>query len=134
MRDVRGSALATGLPLAAQLDPEDAQVISYFPQLADGGDASQQWSTALTFVNPHGWIPAAATAWFYGNDGKPLMLDLGAGPVSTFLSSPVPPQGMVSYKTTRAVTAHAGWLGHGCVHASAGGCGPIQLLHKWCAA
>ena len=61
-----GILLASGLPLSAQLDPEDAQVISYFPQLADGGGAAQQWTTALTFVNAHASIPAMATALIFG--------------------------------------------------------------------
>ena len=45
--------LAAGLPLMAQFDPEGAQVISYFPQLADGGSDAQRWTTSLTLVNSH---------------------------------------------------------------------------------
>jgi hypothetical protein len=104
-----GVLLASGLPLTAQLDPENAQVMSYFPQLADGGAASQQWTTALTFVNPHGWLSSNATAYFYKDDGKPLPLDFGAGPASSFKFT-VGPQATVTYNTTgQSVATQVGW-------------------------
>jgi len=42
--------LVTGLPLMAQLDPEGAHVISYFPQMVDGGSDAQRSTTTLTLV------------------------------------------------------------------------------------
>ena len=49
--------LATGLIqpslLEAQFDPIGDQVISYFPQIADGGAPAQKWTTSFTFSNPH---------------------------------------------------------------------------------
>jgi|SRR5579864_2295688 len=72
--------LAAPALLLAQFDTDGAQVISYFPQLADGGGANQQWVTTLTFVNPHSSRQANGTVNLFGNDGKPLFLDFGTGP------------------------------------------------------
>jgi hypothetical protein len=93
----------------AQFDPEGAQVISYFPHLADGGPRGQQWTTSLTFVNPHLTLPANATAYLYGDGGSPLSLNFGAGAVSTFTFT-VPPQGTVTFTSTAAsATTVTGW-------------------------
>jgi Peptidase family M48 len=89
---------AAGLPLMAQFDPEGAQVISYFPQLADGGSAAQQWSTSLTLVNSHSSSTAFAVVNLYGDDGSPLDLDFGNGAVSTF-NVMIPAQGSVTYRS-----------------------------------
>src|SRR5207249_10620644 len=95
--------------LYGQFDPEGAQVISYFPQLADGGPPNQQRITSLTFVNSHQSDPAAGTVHIYGNNGGPLALDFGGGAVSSF-SFTVPPQGTVAFKTTGASPATlTGW-------------------------
>ena len=87
--------------LNAQFDPEGAQVISYFPHLADGGPAAQKWLTSLTFVNPHSSFTTAGTAYFFGNDGKPLALDFGKGAAPSF-SFTIPAQGSVTFTTTGA--------------------------------
>src|SRR5260370_15210592 len=95
--------------VCAQFDPEGAQVISYFPHLADGGAPSQKWTTTLTFVNPHGSISANALLVLYGDDGSPLAIDFGAGAASRFTFT-VPPQGTVTFTSTAASPATiTGW-------------------------
>ena len=95
----------------AQFDTEDAQVISYLPQLADGGPASQQWITSFTFVNPHETYSVAVAVFLYANNGGALLLDFGAGPVSTFTVT-IPPQGTVVFTsrgTSSVTTVTTGW-------------------------
>src|SRR5579885_3682721 len=92
---------AAGLPLMAQIEPQGSQVISYFPQFVDGGTASQRWTTSLTLVNPDPAVPTSAIVNLYGNDGKPLALDFGAGTVSSFNVN-IPPLGVITYKSTGA--------------------------------
>lgn len=94
-----GLVFLTCSPLLAQFDTEGAQVISYFPHLADGGPPSQKWTTSLTFVNPHGSIAANALLALYGDDGGPLALDFGGGAASKFTFT-VPPQGTVTFTST----------------------------------
>lgn len=94
-----------------QFDPQGAQVLSYLPQLADGGPASQQWITSLTFVNPHGTYPAGGIVSLYTNDGGPLTLDFGAGPALTF-DFTIPPDGSVVFTskgTSSSVAPTTGW-------------------------
>jgi hypothetical protein len=101
--------LGISAALQAQFDPAGTQVISYFPQLADGGPPSQQWVTSLTFVNPHPIFPADAVVFFNDDDGKPLSLDFGNGPVSTFNFS-VGSQGSVTFTSTGvSPTTITGW-------------------------
>ena len=97
------------LTLMAQFDPEGAQVISYFPQLADGGSDAQRWTTSLTLVNSHGSLTALAIVNLYGNDGSPLSLDFGSGPASTFKAT-IPAQGSVTYRSLgTSPTTVIGW-------------------------
>ena len=101
--------LAVQLPLAAQLYPQDSQVISYFPHLVDGGPSGTRWTTNLTFVNPHQTATSGAKAFFYDDNGSPLALDFGSG-AATSLSFTVPPQGSVTLKSAAAsATTVAGW-------------------------
>jgi hypothetical protein len=97
--------LALGLLLAAsalaQFDPEDAEVISYYPHVADGGPVGQNWITAFRFANPHPTSFASGTAYFYDNSGRPLSLDFGNGPVSSVYFA-APPQGTAEFKTIGA--------------------------------
>ena len=96
-------------PALAQLDPEDAQVISYFPQVADGGLPSQKWVTSFTFLNPHPSIKANVTLDIYGNDGSPLALDFGAGPTSE-TSFSLTAQGTITFVSRGASSNIAtGW-------------------------
>jgi hypothetical protein len=100
---------AVSSQLLGQFDTEGSQVISYFPQLADGGPASQQWVTSLTFVNPHRTLTAYGAVHLNGNDGNPLALDFGSGPQSTFNFS-VPPQGSAQFTSTGASSSIVtGW-------------------------
>jgi hypothetical protein len=95
--------------LLAQFDTEGAQVISYFPQLADGGPASQQWVTSFTFANPHFSLPLYGTVFLHNDAGEELLLDFGDGPVSTF-DFIVPPQGTATFTSTGASPATViGW-------------------------
>jgi hypothetical protein len=94
---------------SAQFDPEGAQVISYFPHLADGGPRGQQWATSLTFVNPHSTFAANAAVFLYSDTGAPLSLNFGVGLVSTFTFT-IPPQGTVTFTSTAAsATTVTGW-------------------------
>jgi hypothetical protein len=62
------TAMVLNFSVWAQLEPEGTQVISYFPQLADGGSASQRWFTTLTFVNSNNSLSAAGIANFYDDN------------------------------------------------------------------
>lgn len=105
---VTAVSLAT-LPLTAQFYPQGSQVISYFPHLTVGGPSGASWTTTLTFVNPHQTVGALATAYFYDDNGNPLALDFGSGPVSTFNFS-VPAQGSITLRaTTTSSVARSGW-------------------------
>jgi hypothetical protein len=77
------SALVPAL-VNAQLDPENSQVVSYLPQLADGGPASQKWITSFTFTNPNQQSTAIVILEIYGSNGQPLALNLGTGANSQF--------------------------------------------------
>jgi Zn-dependent protease with chaperone function len=94
-----------------QFDTQGAQVLSYLPQLADGGPTSQQWITNFTFVNPHTTSGTSGFVFLYEDDGSPLTLDLGSGPQSTF-SFFIPPQGTVVFTskgTSSAAAPTTGW-------------------------
>jgi len=93
--------LSLGFVSFAQFDPQGAEVISYFPHFADGGPANGKWTTSLTLVNPNQSLFAAAIVNLYDNNGMPLSLNFGNGPISTFTTS-IPPQGSVTYKTIGA--------------------------------
>ena len=84
--------------LFGQFDPQGSEVITYIPQLADGGGPSQQWITSLTFVNPNQSFAASGVVYIYGDDGNPLSLNFGTGPVSSFSFS-VPAQGSAVFKS-----------------------------------
>lgn len=94
--------------LDAQFQPVGSQTDMYFPQLADGGGPSQQWLTALSFVNPN--VDAAAVlVYFYGDDGSALPVDFGSGPI-TQLSLTIPARGSSFYRSTGASpTIRTGW-------------------------
>jgi hypothetical protein len=94
--------VAGGFPLLAQLGT------TYFPQLADGGTDAQRWTTTLTIVNTNAASTVAAIS-LYGDDGNPLSLDFGSGPVSSF-SVTIPAYGSVTYKSAGASpTIVTGW-------------------------
>jgi hypothetical protein len=93
----------------AQLEPEGSYTVLYFPQLADGG-GEDRWQTTLTFI--HGAYspqPAEVRVQFYGNDGGPLALDFGQGPVSS-LRFTLPPNGVRRFRSQMAsATTVTGW-------------------------
>jgi hypothetical protein len=85
--------------LFAQFDPQGSQVISYFPQLADGGTPAQKWITSFTFLNPNATATENGQVNLYDNSGNPLPIDFGNGPVSSF-NFATPPNGSVVFKST----------------------------------
>ena len=94
-------ALMLTAPALAQFDPEDAEVISYYPHVADGGPVSQRWTTTVTLVNPHSTFLASGTVYLYDDNGKPMFLDFGAGPQSSLYFA-IPAQGRVQFTSTGA--------------------------------
>ncbi len=82
---------------APQLDTVTSHNHLYFPQLADGGNATSKWQTTLTFVNLSTMDDATVYLWFYSDpDGSPWSIDFGAcgtGPTSELILS-IPPRGM----------------------------------------
>lgn len=76
----------------AQLLTEASQADLYVAHIADGGPASNRWTTQFRFVNSAIETGQAAngTLYFYADDGSPLSVDFGNGPSSTFtISIPV---------------------------------------------
>jgi hypothetical protein len=67
----------------AQMLPQGAHVFLYFPQLADGGDATSKWQTTFTFLNPNTQSPALVWLYTYQDNGSPLTMDLGLGQTAT---------------------------------------------------
>jgi hypothetical protein len=57
--------------------PVGAHVNLYFPHLADGGPASQNWQTAFVLCNPDSTAAAHVTITIYGDNGSALALDFG---------------------------------------------------------
>jgi hypothetical protein len=74
--------LATALLLAPRIAHAQSNT-TFFPQIADGGPASQDWVTTITLVNPT-TTAANVTVNMYGDDGTPMPLDFGNGPVTSF--------------------------------------------------
>lgn len=100
--------------LAAQFEPQSAHVLLYFPQLADGGDGTQQWQTTFIFTNPNSTWTAQCEVRLLADDGSPLVIDLGSGSVSQFQLS-VPPQGrrtLISRMVSRTILS--GWAKAAC--------------------
>jgi len=87
--------------LAQPFYPEDAHVDLYFPQLADGGSAAEQWQTSFAFVNPSTSSTAQVALRFFGNDGGPLAIDIGQGAKSQ-LQFTIPPLGSRVLRSTIA--------------------------------
>ena len=86
-------------------------MISYLPpQIADGGGSAQKWTTSFTFSNPHSTFTANATLYFYDNNGQPLKLDVGNGPVSQF-NFTLGPLNTVTFVSASASspTVQTGW-------------------------
>jgi Zn-dependent protease with chaperone function len=78
--------------VSAQFQPQTAHVWLYFPQLADGGTQVQKWQTTFTFINANPSSTAYVRLDLFDNNGKPLVLDFGAGLLSSHLFS-IPPLG-----------------------------------------
>ena len=83
-----------------QLLTAGSQADLYIAHIADGGPASNRWTTQFRFVNS-GILtgkPANGTLYFYANDGSPLLVDFGTGSFSTFTIS-VPASGSARAET-----------------------------------
>ena len=101
--------MASSPAMVGQFEPEGSEVIGYYPQIADGGSATQQWVTSLTFVNPHTSLAASGTVYLYNDDGTPLALDFGRGQTTT-LNFSIPAQGTVQFTSSGAPPAIVtGW-------------------------
>ena len=99
-----------GFVLAAsgQWQPQSAHVNLYFPHLTDGGPPAQQWQTTFTFVNVSE-VTANVNLWLYDNNGDPLSIDFGSGPVSE-INLAVPPNGTTILRSQMASSIGvSGW-------------------------
>ena len=79
---------AVGITAFAQvpIQPDSAQVLLYFPHLADGGPPSRQWPTTFKLVNPN-QFSVNVTLKLYDDGGRSLSLDFGTGPSSQITAS-----------------------------------------------
>jgi hypothetical protein len=91
--------------------PRNAQSVLYFPHVVEGGaDASNLWQATFTLVNPNA-APANLSMSFYGDDGSPMLLDFGSGPVSS-VSAVVPALGTSMFRsqlTNKVQNGTWGW-------------------------
>jgi Zn-dependent protease with chaperone function len=95
--------------LFAQFEPDSAQVLTSFPQLADGGPRSAQWQTSFLFVNPSQNSSVLVRLLTFSDSGGPLMMNLGDGSFAdrTFT---IAPQGSRLLRSTAASPATVtGW-------------------------
>jgi len=77
-------AIASGQPM---LMPRNAESVLYFPHLNEGGPNSNNfWQMTFTFVNSNP-VAANLNVSFYNDDGSPMMIDFGSGPVATLTAS-----------------------------------------------
>ena len=88
----------------AQFDPEGAHVNLYFPHLAVGGPAANQWQTSFVFVNPHPTLAANVVLYTFAEDGQPLNLDMGGGG-SRLQAVTIPPSGSQTLRSAISFTA-----------------------------
>ena len=91
----------------AQRQPETAQVNIYLPLILDGGAKSDQFQTALTFVNT-GTTAATVVLNTYGPDGSGWKLDLGAG-VTVQLQFTIPSGGTRTFLSGIGPSLAVGW-------------------------
>lgn len=114
MRVTIAAVFATLAPVAHASDYHDhlaprSGYYSIFPQIADGGGASQRWISTLTLANPRTFSVTYAV-YFFDNAGNYLPIDFGYGPTSQFTVT-VPPVGTVTYRSTGApAQLHIGWV------------------------
>src|SRR6478752_4462181 len=100
--------LVSAISVVAQIIPDSAQALLYFPHLADGGSFSQRWQTILTFTNPNA-NPASVLITFFQVNGGPLNIDFGSGPSSQF-SFVIPANGSRIFRSqVSSQTITAGW-------------------------
>jgi hypothetical protein len=87
------------LPAMAQIEPGSAHVNLYFPQLADGGTATQRWQTRFEFFNPHESLSAAVILTILDSNGRLMPVDFGSGPTAR-VTFTLPPRGSRTLRTT----------------------------------
>ncbi len=92
--------LATALPCWAQFSyPASASTDFGVVQLADGGPASQHWTTTVLLANRNLSYAASVRIRFFNDAGQPLALDFGQGASAT-LDLVVPAGGSNSITST----------------------------------
>lgn len=99
-----GLLLVLAWGVTAQIEPEGAGAVLYFPQLADGGSPSgEQWETTLTFIHASLLTRESARLMveFFNDQGGPLALDFGSGLASSFEFS-VPAGGLRRFRSRMA--------------------------------
>jgi hypothetical protein len=110
---VAGLASAGIAGAQPSLLPGNAQSVLYFPHLNEGGpDKDTFWQAEFVFVNTNS-VPANLTVSFYNDDGSPMMIDFGAGPVPSFTAT-VPSQGSHMFRsqfTHKSAAGVWGWAG-----------------------
>src|SRR6266436_3139643 len=95
-------------PMFAQSPPESVQADLYFPQFANGGPTSGQWQTTFTFANPNS-SSAFCTLYLLSDNGQPLQLNFGSGPVSQ-VSFSAAPYGTATFQSVvSSSTIITGW-------------------------
>ncbi len=102
--------LLPALPVAAQFFfPASASTRLHFAQFADGGSASQKWTTTLLLADPDPLRAASLSLEFFDNNGQPLPVDFGSGPSAT-LDLSLPAGGTRTLTSTGAPgTTVVGW-------------------------
>lgn len=96
----------------AQLLTAASQADLYVAHIADGGPASNRWTTQFRFVNSAIETGQAAngTLYFFADDGSPLSVDIGNGPSSRFTIS-IPVSGSARVETLGGSPAlHTGFV------------------------
>jgi hypothetical protein len=102
------AALAFTLPAQVLFTPSAASTTLYFAQFADGGAATQKWTTTLVLVNP-GTTGATVTVNFFTDSGAALALDFGSG-ARTSLSLTLAAGASASYTSSGAASSTVvGW-------------------------
>lgn len=87
--------IAGGQPM---MMPRNAQSVLYFPHLNEGGpNAKNFWQITFTFVNSNP-VAANLSVSFYNDDGSPMMIDFGSGPVAS-ITATVPPLGSSMFRS-----------------------------------
>ena len=86
------------VPALGQIQPANSRTNFYFAHIADGGPASDRWTTQFRFINPTPFL-ARGSLLFFSTNGGPLQVDFGAGTNSIFFDIPIAPNGSIQFET-----------------------------------